>query len=66
MWAPFKFFTFPVVVWSGMMYGTNGLVWSGILNATASPLYTGTYGFSSNDVGFAYFGAIVGMIIGSV
>lgn len=24
MWAPFKFFTFPVVVWSGILYGTNG------------------------------------------
>jgi hypothetical protein len=66
MWAPFKFFTFPVVVWAGFMYGTNGLVWPGILNATASPLYTGTYHFDSNDVGFAYFGAVVGMIIGSL
>ncbi|KAL1297653.1 hypothetical protein AAFC00_006208 [Neodothiora populina] len=66
MWAPFKFFSFPVVVWAGLMYGTNGLVWSGILNATASPLYTKTYGFTSNDVGFAYFGAVVGMVIGSL
>lgn len=66
MWAPFKFFSFPVVVWAGMMYGTNGLVWPGILNATASPLYTKTYGFSSNAVGFAYFSAVVGMVIGSL
>ncbi|KAH8795055.1 major facilitator superfamily transporter [Hyaloscypha sp. PMI_1271] len=43
------------IIW----YGTNGLVWPGILNATASPLYTKTYGFNSNDVGFAYFGAVV-------
>jgi hypothetical protein len=64
MWSPFKFFTFPVVVWAGFMYGTNGLVWPGILNATASPLYTKTYGFDSTDVGFAYFGAVVGMVIG--
>ena len=27
MWSPFKFFRFPVVVWAGFMYGTNGLVW---------------------------------------
>ncbi|KAL3426895.1 major facilitator superfamily transporter [Phlyctema vagabunda] len=66
MWSPFKFFTFPVVVWAGFMYGTNGLVWSGILNATASPLYTGTYGFTSDDVGYAYFGAVVGMVLGSL
>lgn len=66
MWAPFQFFTFPVVVWAGFMYGTNGLVWPGILNATASPLYTDTYHFDSNEVGFAYFGAVVGMILGSL
>lgn len=66
MWAPFKFFSFPVVVWAGFMYGTNGLVWPGILNATASPLYTKTYGFNSSDVGFAYFGAVVGMVLGYV
>ena len=40
------------------------LKWPGILNATASPLYTKTYGFNSTDVGFAYFGAVVGMVIG--
>lgn len=64
MWAPFKGFTFPVVVWAGFMYGTNALVWPGILNATASPLYTKTYHFDSDDVGFAYFGPVVGMVIG--
>lgn len=66
MWAPFKCFSLPVVVWAGFMYGTNGLVWPGILNATASPLYTGTYHFNSSDVGFAYFGAVVGMALGQV
>lgn len=66
MWSPFKFFRFPVVVWAGFMYGTNALVWPGILNATASPTYTGKYGFDSNDVGFAYFGAVFGMVVGSI
>lgn len=66
MWSPFKFFSFPVVVWAGFMYGTNALVWPGILNATASPTYTKVYGFDSNAVGFAYFGAVVGMILGYV
>ncbi|CAG8958498.1 hypothetical protein HYFRA_00009812 [Hymenoscyphus fraxineus] len=66
MLAPLKFFKFPVVVWAGFMYGTNGLVWPGILNATAAPLYTGTYHFNSNDIGYAYFGAVVGMVLGSL
>lgn len=64
MWSPFKFFTMPVVVWAGFMYGSNGLVWPGILNATASPTYTKVYKFNSNAVGFAYFGAFVGMVLG--
>ncbi len=66
IWSPFKFFRFPVVVWAGFMYGTNALVWPGILNATASPIYTGVYGFKSNAVGFTYFGAVFGMILGFV
>ncbi|KAL2070310.1 hypothetical protein VTL71DRAFT_13336 [Oculimacula yallundae] len=66
MWAPFKFFTFPVITWAGFMYGTNALVWPGILNATASPTYTKVYGFGSNAVGYAYFGAVVGMVVGSL
>ncbi|KAH0371838.1 major facilitator superfamily transporter, partial [Aureobasidium melanogenum] len=67
MWAPFKFFTFPVVVWAGFMYGLQGLVYPGILNATASVIYTSSYyHFSSDAVGFAYFAAVVGMILGSL
>ncbi|CZR64625.1 related to transporter protein HOL1 [Phialocephala subalpina] len=66
MWSPFKFFTMPVVVWAGFMYGSNGLVWPGILNATASPTYTKVYKFNSNAVGFAYFGAFVGMVLGAL
>jgi hypothetical protein len=60
MWAPFKFFTFPVVVWAGFMYGLQGLVYPGILNATASVICTNSYyHFSSDAVGFAYFAAVV-------
>ncbi|KAK2627796.1 hypothetical protein QTJ16_002442 [Diplocarpon rosae] len=66
MWAPFKFFTLPVITWAGFMYGSNALVWPGILNATASPTYTKIYGFNSNEVGFAYFGAVAGMVLGSL
>jgi hypothetical protein len=67
MWAPFKFFTFPIVNWAGFMYGLQGLVYPGILNATASVIYTNKhYHFSSDAVGFAYFAAVVGMILGSI
>ncbi|KAI4723046.1 major facilitator superfamily transporter [Aureobasidium sp. EXF-10727] len=67
MWAPFKFFTFPVVVWAGLQYGLQGLVYPGILNATASVTYTNSfYHFSSDAVGFAYFAAVVGMVLGSL
>jgi hypothetical protein len=67
MWAPFKFFTFPVVVWAGFMYGLQGLVYPGILNATASVIYTNSYyHFSSDAVGFAYFAAVAGMVLGSL
>ncbi|CAD0096696.1 unnamed protein product [Aureobasidium mustum] len=67
MWAPFKFFSFPVVVWAGFMYGLQGLVYPGILNATASVIYTNSYyHFSSDAVGFAYFAAVVGMVLGSL
>lgn len=67
MVAPFKFFRFPCVVFAGAMYGLQGLVYPGILNATASVTYTNSYyHFSSDAVGFAYFAAVVGMIVGSI
>lgn len=64
MAAPFKFFTMPVVVWAGFMYGGNALVWSGVVNATSSTLYTDVYNFTGNDIGYAYFAGTVGMIVG--
>ena len=48
-------------------YGLQGLVYPGILNATASVIYTNSYyHFSSDAVGFAYFAAVVGMVLGSL
>lgn len=64
MIAPFKFFTMPVVVWAGLMYGGNGLVWSGIINATSSTIYTDVYNFTSLDIGYAYFACVIGMLVG--
>jgi len=29
--GPFRFFSYPVVVYAGLMYGANGFVWSGVL-----------------------------------
>jgi hypothetical protein len=62
--APFKGFTYPVVVWAGMMYGANNLVWSGVQNATTGTVYTTMYGFSTTGVALAYFGGLVGSVIG--
>lgn len=56
-----------LIVLSSYRYGLQGLVYPGILNATASVIYTNSYyHFSSDAVGFAYFAAVVGMILGSL
>lgn len=64
MSGPFRFFTYPVVVYAGLMYGANGLVWSGVLNSTAGTLYTKKYGFSTSDVAYAYLGGVAGVVVG--
>lgn len=64
MAGPFRFFSYPVVVYAGLMYGANGLVWSGVLNATAGTLYTKSYGFSTSDIAYAYLGGVLGVVVG--
>jgi hypothetical protein len=66
MWGPIRFFSYPVVVYAGLMYGANGLVWSSILNATAGTLYPQVYGFSTAGIAGAYLSGCVGVIIGLV
>ncbi|KAF9873809.1 major facilitator superfamily transporter [Colletotrichum karsti] len=57
-------FTYPSVVYAGLMYGANNLVWSGVQNATAGTVYTTMYGFSTAGVAAAYAGGVLGTIVG--
>ncbi|CAN8096261.1 unnamed protein product [Discula destructiva] len=57
-------FSYPSVVYAGLMYGANNLVWSGIQNATAGTVYTTMYGFSTAGVAAAYAGGLLGTVIG--
>jgi hypothetical protein len=66
MWGPMRFFTYPVVVYAGLMYGANGLVWSGVVSATAGTLYPKEYGFSTAGIALAYLGGTVGVLVGYV
>ncbi|ORY59988.1 major facilitator superfamily transporter [Pseudomassariella vexata] len=62
--AAFKGFTYPPVVYAGLMYGANNLVWSGVQNATAGTVYTTMYGWSTAGVAAAYSGGLLGTCIG--
>ncbi|KAF5967084.1 transporter protein HOL1 [Fusarium bulbicola] len=64
MIAPFKGFTYPAVVYAGLMYGANSLVWQGFQNATIGTIYTLEYGFSTAGVAAAYSGGAIGTIVG--
>ncbi|KPM43136.1 hypothetical protein AK830_g3389 [Neonectria ditissima] len=64
MIAPFKGFTYPSVVYAGLMYGANSLVWQGVQNATIGTVYTTQYGFSTAGVAAAYSGGVIGTVIG--
>lgn len=62
MYRPLLLLRFPVVVWSGFIYGA-ALVWFNVLNATSSMIFTGTYNFSASMVGLTYFGPTIGAIL---
>ncbi|KAK8017149.1 hypothetical protein PG991_008225 [Apiospora marii] len=64
MWAPIKGFTYPAVVYAGLMYGANSLVWQGVQNATIGTVYTTQYGFNTATVAAAYAGGVLGSIMG--
>ncbi|BEJ15009.1 hypothetical protein CspHIS471_0407760 [Cutaneotrichosporon sp. HIS471] len=61
-YRPFLYFRYPVVVWSGLLYGSS-LVWYNVLNATASMLWTQNYGFSASKVGLSYLAPTLGAIL---
>lgn len=62
--APFKGFTYPAVVYAGLLYGADNLVWSGIQNATTGTVYPEVYGWSTLDIAAGYSAALIGAIIG--
>lgn len=62
--APFKGFTYPVIVYAGLMYGANALVWSGVQNATTGTVYTKYYHFSTTGVAAAYSAGVIGALLG--
>lgn len=68
LWAqvyrPILFFRYPVVLWSGLLYGCS-LIWYNVLNATASLILGETYGFSASMVGLFYLGPTIGACISS-
>ncbi|KAK4701288.1 hypothetical protein P7C70_g4946, partial [Phenoliferia sp. Uapishka_3] len=65
VYRPLLLLRFPVVFWSGFLYGTS-LVMYNILNATASIILSAApYNFKASSVGLMYVGPIVGVICGS-
>lgn len=62
MYRPLLLLRFPVVFWSGFIYGA-ALVWFNVLNATSSMIFTGTYNFSASMVGLTYFGPTIGAVL---
>ncbi|KAL1404956.1 hypothetical protein Q8F55_008568 [Vanrija albida] len=59
IYRPLIFLRYPVVVWSGFLYGAS-VMWYNVLNATASVLFTEVYGFSPSGVGLTYLGPTIG------
>lgn len=63
---PFVYLSFPVIFFSGFMYGSM-LVWFNVLNGTASLVLSGApYHFSSSMVGLSYISCLIGVFIGYV
>ena len=60
----FKYFSLPIVVFCGFMYGAV-ICYFGVLNGTASIILSGApYNFSSIMVGLCYVSCVIGVFIG--
>ena len=60
---PLIFLTFPLIFYSGFMYGSN-LIWFNVLNGTASLILSDPpYGFSASIVGVCYVSPLIGVIL---
>jgi len=62
IYRPFLLMRFPVIVWSGILYG-SALIWFNVLNATAGLIFMGSYGFSAAMVGLTYLAPTIGSIL---
>ena len=63
---PFKYFSPPIVVFCGFMYGAV-ICYFGVLNGTASIILSGApCNFSSRMVGLCYVSCVIGVFIGYV
>ncbi|KAL1404973.1 hypothetical protein Q8F55_008586 [Vanrija albida] len=62
MYRPLLFLRYPVVFWSGFLYGSS-LIWYNVLNATASLIFTDVYNFRASAVGLTYLGPTLGAVL---
>ncbi|CUM65861.1 uncharacterized protein PRCAT00003510001 [Priceomyces carsonii] len=63
LFGPFQMCMFPVVLWSGFLYG-SALIWYSVMNATLSLVLTSSpYNFSSNMTGVVYVSPLIFAII---
>lgn len=61
--TPFLMLQFPIVLWSGFLYG-SALIWYTVLNATeATVLGAAPYNFSSSMCGLAYLSPCIFVVI---
>jgi hypothetical protein len=61
---PLKFTTFPVIFFSGFMYGSI-LCYFNVMNGTASIIFSAApYNFSSSMVGLTYVACLIGTAVG--
>jgi len=61
---PFQYFSLPIVVFCGFMYGAV-ICYFGVLNGTASVILSGApYNFSPRMVGLCYVSCVIGVFIG--
>ncbi|KAJ4128993.1 hypothetical protein NW768_007519 [Fusarium equiseti] len=62
---PFQYFSLPIVVFCGFMYGAV-ICYFGVLNGTASIILSGApYNFSPRMVGLCYVSCVIGVFIGA-
>ncbi|KAL4904498.1 hypothetical protein BDW74DRAFT_178604 [Aspergillus multicolor] len=63
---PLIYFSFPIVVFSGFMYGAT-VCFFNVLNGTASLILSSApYNFSASIVGLSYVSCLIGVVIGSI